>query len=157
MQNIEQLLEDVKYLIKKQTRQNDASTHLIEPKYIFVVEKQTRGALHVHMISNNFLTTHENKNNYQSVTNWDKGYSSILDIKGTDDNFRPYLYLFKYMKKSQRIGKSFVHSSKNLNNFVKLSDFNFNKAVHELSFTQRSQQGYLSTQVVNKYYKKRTT
>jgi len=125
MQDIDQCLKDVKLFIREQRRANErlhpaGSGRATPLKYIFIMEYQKRGALHVHMISNNFFTLHENKNGYNSLTLWKHGYSSILSINDFDNNFRPYLYLFKYMKKSQRIGKSFVHSSRNLTNYTQL-------------------------------------
>ena len=127
MQNIEKCLQDVKVFIRAQTRANErlhpaGSGRATPIKYIFVMEYQSRGALHVHMIANSAFSLQVNKNGYDSLTLWPHGYTSVLTIKDFDNNFRPYLYLFKYMKKSQRIGKSFVHSSRNLTNYNTLTD-----------------------------------
>lgn len=82
-------------------------------KYIYVMEYQKRGSIHVHMVCNNALEMRKNQNNHWELTDWKKGFSSILTIKDVDNNFKPYLYLFKYMSKAQRIGSSFIHTSKN--------------------------------------------
>jgi len=111
---LEQTLHDVKMLIKAEKRKNH------NPKYIFILEYQKRGSIHVHMIANKEFTMHINKNGYNSLTLWKHGFSSVLHIKNFDKNFKPYLYLFKYMRKAQRIGKSFVHSSRNLKNYSEL-------------------------------------
>lgn len=111
----EQVLYDVKQFIK--TERRNGHTDL---KYIYVMEYQKRGSIHVHMITNSAFTTHTNKNGYLSLTNWKHGYSSYLTIASFDSNFRSYLYLFKYMRKSQRIGKTFVHASRNLKNYTEI-------------------------------------
>lgn len=118
--DIEKAMHDVKMLVKAELRNGN---HL---KYIYVFEWQKRGSLHIHMITNNALTTYTNKNNYRSLKYWKHGYTSILTINDFDHNFKPYLYLFKYMKKAQRIGKSFVHTSRNINNYLKLTDSSIN-------------------------------
>lgn len=110
-QDIEKAMYDVKQLVKNERR--NGNTDL---KYIYVFEWQKRGSLHIHMITNEKLTTYINKNNYKSLTYWKHGYTSMLTIDDFDDNFRPHLYLFKYMRKAERIGRSFIHSSRNLNN-----------------------------------------
>ena len=117
----EDVMLHIKTLVKRESRRRG------EPiKYIWIMEYQERGSIHVHMIANDSFTLQVNKNGYRELKYWQKGFSSVLTIKDFDGNFRPYLYLFKYMKKSQRIGKSFVHSSKNLNNFTKLTDSEIN-------------------------------
>jgi len=87
------------------------------------------------MISNKFFPLHVNKNGYDSITNWTHGFTSVLSINDFDQNFRPYLYLFKYMRKSQRIGKSFIHTSKNLRNYETLTSehipFDTYTAIHQ--------------------------
>lgn len=115
----EQVLYDVKQFIKTEKRNNPTKLF----KYIYIMEYQKRGSIHVHMITNNNFTYYTNKNGYRSLQYWKHGYSSILPIKKLDGNFKPYLYLFKYMKKAQRIGKSFVHSSRNLNNYQIFKSF----------------------------------
>lgn len=150
MQDLDRLLYDVKQLIKKEARHSEK-----EIKYIFTVEKQQRGALHVHMIANDSFKTFKNKNNHDQLYYWKHGFSSVLDITGADSNFKPYLYLFKYMNKAQRIGNRFVYSSKNTNNFEELTDFEFDKKMHDLQFSENIQQGYLDRFVKKHYYKKR--
>lgn len=151
MQDTEKLLYDVKQLLKKESRHGSK-----DQKYIYIIERQERGALHVHMIANEFLTTHKNKNGYPSCTYWTHGFSSVLDIKGADSNFKPYLYLFKYMKKAQRIGNRFVYSSNSVNNFDYYTDFEFEKKLYDLQFTENVQLGILDRKIKKQYYKKRT-
>lgn len=125
MQDIEQAMHDVKMLIKRTTRRSSnpvGNGRERKPKYIYVFEYQKRGAIHVHMIANDAFLLQVNRNNHKELVDWPKGFSSVLSINDFDSNFRPYLYLFKYMKKSQRIGKSFVHSSRNLSNYTLLED-----------------------------------
>lgn len=122
MQDIDQAMHDVKMLIKRTTRLSPAGSGRTTPKYIYVFEYQKRGAIHVHMIANDAFLLQVNANGYKELVHWPKGFSSVLSINDFDNNFRPYLYLFKYMKKSQRIGKSFVHSSRNLTNYHEVGD-----------------------------------
>lgn len=112
--DISQVMYDIKQLCKKERRKGN------DLKYIYVLEWQQRGSLHVHMITNSALTTYVNKNGYRSLSYWSHGFTSMLTINDFDNNFKPYLYLFKYMRKAQRIGKTFVHSSRNLNNYDKV-------------------------------------
>lgn len=113
----EQVLYDVKQLIKTEKRNHSKTL-----KYIYIMEYQKRGSIHVHMIANSNFTFRKNRNNYDELTHWKHGFSSALKITDFDANFRPYLYLFKYMKKSERIGKSFTHSSRNLDNYKVITD-----------------------------------
>lgn len=129
MQDIDQAMHDVKMLMKRTRRRSSnpaGSGRDREPKYIYVFEYQERGAIHVHMIANSAFLLQVNKNGHLELVDWPKGYSSVLQISDFDNNFRPYLYLFKYMKKAQRIGKSFVHSSKNLKNYYEIVDQHLN-------------------------------
>lgn len=119
-QNPEQTIEHIKQLIKQNKKH---STTKNEAKYIYVMELQKRGAIHVHMIANQAFVTEINKNGYRSIKYWPHGYSSILDIKDFDSNFKPYLYLFKYMHKAERVGKSFIHVSRNFGKIEKV-DYN---------------------------------
>lgn len=82
-------------------------------KYLYVFERQKRGAIHVHMICNEVFEYQVNKNGYRELKNWPHGFTSVLTVKDFDNNFKPYLYLFKYMRKAERIGKSFIHTSRN--------------------------------------------
>ncbi|AXH78975.1 MAG: Rep protein [Circular genetic element sp.] len=125
-QTPEDVLRDVKLLIKQETRANErnspAGSGRNSPKYIYVMEYQKRGSIHVHMIANNGFTLQVNANGHKELTYWRKGFSSVLTIQDFDRNFRPYLYLFKYMRKAQRIGRSFLHSSRNLGTYDTLHD-----------------------------------
>jgi len=148
---IDEVLHDVKMLIKTESRRSRDSGTRLPPKYIFIMEYQERGSIHVHMIANQSFTLQVNDNGYNELVYWQKGFSSVLQIKDFDHNFRPYLYLFKYMKKSQRIGKSFVHSSRNLTNYRKLTT----EAIFIPQWNTINQE-YTETQVETttfKYYK----
>lgn len=122
--DVDKAMMDVKNLVRLERRRGN------DLKYIYVFEWQKRGSLHIHMISNKRFTTHKNKNNYDSLTYWKHGFTSMLHIKDFDENFKPYLYLFKYMRKAQRIGKSFVHSSRNLKNYEETEKVDYMKYVH---------------------------
>lgn len=98
-------------------------------KYIYVFETQKRGAIHVHMIANEWLQL-ERKNGRLNVKGWSHGWSEVRSIRETDNNFKPYLYLFKYMKKAQRVGKSFIHVSRN---FDKISDIDYDYYIQKLT------------------------
>jgi len=120
----EDVLHDIKVLImreKRQSRNPDGQSGVKKAKYIYIMEYQERGSIHVHMIANNYFSLQVNGNGYRELKNWPHGFTSVLTINDFDNNFRPYLYLFKYMRKAQRIGKSFVHTSRNLNNFYEIT------------------------------------
>ncbi|AXH78848.1 MAG: RNA replicase [Circular genetic element sp.] len=112
---IDDVMYDMKIWLKHERRNHE------NLKYIWVAEYQARGSIHVHMITNANFSMRKNKNGYDEITYWaDKiGFTSVLHITNFDRNFKPYLYLFKYMRKAQRIGKSFLHTSRNINNFEK--------------------------------------
>lgn len=99
-------------------------------KYIYVFEIQKRGAIHVHMVANDYLDT-KMVNGRLNVVGWQQhGFSDVKTIKNTDNNFKPYLYLFKYMQKAQRIGGSFIHVSRN---FDKISSMEYSRYINTLS------------------------
>lgn len=58
---VEEVLRDVKLLIKRETRHAQELSHAGSgrkvPKYVFVMEYQERGSIHVHMIANDFYLT----------------------------------------------------------------------------------------------------
>lgn len=114
--DIYKAMQDVKNLVRKERRNGNSDL-----KFIYIFEWQKRGSLHIHMITNASLTTHINKNGYRSLSFWTHGYTSMLTIDDFDNNFRPHLYLFKYMRKAERIGRSFVHASRNLDNYSSTS------------------------------------
>jgi len=125
-QTLEQVQRDIQLLIRNERRLRRSSPvgngREESSKYLYVMEYQKRGSIHVHMIANNFFTLQVNRNKYRELALWQKGFSSVLTISDFDNNFRPHLYLFKYMRKAQRIGKTFVHSSKNLDNYTLMDD-----------------------------------
>lgn len=151
MQDYEKLLTDMKVYFKTERRNGK------EPKYLWVAEKQKRGALHVHMICNDFITLEKNKYNKLTLKHWPHGFDNIEDItiydkKNTDLNFKPFLYLYKYMNKSERVGGRFVHTSRNLNNFQELTDFNFDKKQKKHLYTELSTMGDIDTTIKRVYY-----
>jgi len=142
LQDLDQALQDIKYLVKKTNRrlEAEAGSHARRQlKYIYIFEYQARGALHVHMIANDGFFLQVNKNGYNSLQDWPHGFTSVLQITDFDQNFRPYLYLFKYMRKSQRIGKSFVHTSRNLKNFHEIKTENLNIEEWDTKNQERTQ------------------
>jgi hypothetical protein len=90
-------------------------------KYIYVFELQDRGAIHVHMITDNKINTTKIKF-HNSLIGWKHGFSDVRTISDFDSNFKPYIYLFKYMNKTQRVGKSFIHRSRNFDE-IKVVDY----------------------------------
>lgn len=142
---LEEVFNDIKQFMKKEKRQTAKIS-----KYAYVLEYQKRGSIHVHMIATNNFKTDINKNGYRQLTNWKKGFSSILSIGEFDKNFKPYLYLFKYMNKTERIGKSFIHTSKNLDKPTNISYTLDDKLkVNEL-FKEKSQ---ISNEFINVKYR----
>lgn len=151
MQDLDKLLYDVKIFLKKQKRHTS-----VPIKYLFSIERQERGALHIHMICTPFITTEKNKNNYDSAVYWHHGYTSVLDIKKADANFRPYLYIFKYMNKAQKIGNKFIYSSRNINNFGVYPPDIFDKKLYEILFVENGIIPKLAFVTKTEYYQKAT-
>lgn len=123
------VIDDVKEMVKRHKKSSD-----IPFKYIYVFEIQEKrkakyghSVIHIHMIANRALSTVPNRNKHLSVKEWPHGFSSVLDIEDFDNNFRPYLYLFKYMSKAQRVGKSFIHVSRN---FDKIEPVEYGKYIN---------------------------
>lgn len=110
--DFDEVLQDVKIWFKHERRHTGDDI-----KYIWIAEYQERGAIHIHMITNAKFGMRVNKHGYNEISYWhdNHGFTNVIHISDLDDNFRPYLYLFKYMRKGVRIGKSFVHTSRNLN------------------------------------------
>lgn len=131
LHHLKQFFKYQKNSIKNRNTQNTHSLpphkkttkKIPKPKYIYVFERQKRGAIHVHMLSNDSLQLETNKNGHLSVKYWPHGYSSVLLLQETDINFKPYLYLFKYMTKTERIGPSFIHTSRNVFDNIENVDY----------------------------------
>lgn len=134
--DVNKCLEDWKYFLKKEKKTNP------DIKYIMAIERQKRGAIHFHAITSQ-VDTYKNDNGYTSLTNWNKGYSSVFKINDLDKNFKPFLYMFKYMTKTARIGNKFIYSSRNLNDFETITDYNYTpdlnmyKKVHTAIYSSR--------------------
>lgn len=153
MQDYQQLQYDMKLFLKNQ--RNNISK---EFKYIYVVEKQKRGALHIHMITNDAITIQKNRYNKRTLKYWPHGYDNIQDIdikdsNETDLNFKPFLYMYKYMNKSEKIGGRYVHFSRNLNNYDKLTDYQFSKKNKELIYDEQVYISHVDNTVTRNYYK----
>lgn len=151
MQDYDQLKTDMKVFFNSEKRKGK------EPKYLWVVEKQKRGALHVHMICNDFFTVKKNKYGKLTIPTWKNGFTNIEEIKIRDSseadvNFKPFLYMYKYMNKSQKIGGRYVHSSRNLSNYTELTDFKFNKSTKTKLFTEHTTMGSLDRHLIRHYY-----
>ena len=119
----ETVIRHIKQLLLREKRERaKVSETNVEPKYLYVMEYQKRGSIHVHMVSNDSFSLTVNKNGHFQLKYWKHGYSSVLPIDQTDGNFKPYAYLFKYMTKTQRIGATFIHTSKNLKSYQETLD-----------------------------------
>lgn len=127
-QDIKQVLHDIKQTVKYTRNARNKKGTPITPKYVYILEYQKRGALHVHMIANDFFLTQINQHGHPEVKYWNNGFTNIRKLSEFDGNFKPYLYLFKYMQKAERIGKRFIHTSRGLANFVKV-DYNSFKPI----------------------------
>jgi len=142
-QSVETVLRDIKIMIAKEKRLAESNPvgngRERKLKYIFIMEYQKRGSIHVHMIANDSFTLQVNNNGFKELKYWQKGFSSVLQINDFDNNFRPQLYLFKYMRKAQRIGKSVVHASRNLNNCTELKDSEINLIQWRTLIQERSE------------------
>jgi len=82
-------------------------------KYIGVVEPHKSGCLHCHLITNK-LSTISLRSGKLSAKNWKKGFSDVVHLSTFDENFNVMKYLFKYLKKSKKIGGRWVLKSRNL-------------------------------------------
>lgn len=103
-------------------------------KYIGVVEKHKTGCLHIHLITNK-ISTHSLRKGKLSATNWHKGFSDVIHISSFDDNFNIMKYLFKYLRKSDKVGGRWVLKSRNLNRPIKTNrQMDINETVKYLQF-----------------------
>lgn len=124
-------ITDVDYALKQVKlfmKQNQRNTNK-KLKYIYIFELQKRGAIHIHMISNENLDIRINKYGYRELVAWRHGYTNVQTIDNVDGDFKPYLYLFKYMKKSVRVGKSFIHTSRGFDDII---DYDYEKYIGTL-------------------------
>lgn len=82
--------------------------------YIAVVEKHQSGMLHIHAITSelpNVVSLRKGKHSWKS---WRRGFSDVKFIGDTDDKFRVEKYIFKYLKKSEKIGGRYFLKSNDL-------------------------------------------
>lgn len=110
------------------------------------------------MIASNFFQLQKNKNGFNELKNWNigtgHGFSSVLTIKKFDSNFKPYLYLFKYMTKAQRIGKQFIYCSRGLNDFQEYPADVFDKKLYDLMYSEHKVIPKLAFHAKTSYYKR---
>ena len=95
------------------------------PEFIYLgsPEYQKRGAVHYHIMTNlsidesNLITLQPTKNNMYDVKYWIYGYSSVFDLKLTDNKFSVAAYLSKYYFKdidNRLFGRKKLLKSNNL-------------------------------------------
>ena len=92
-------------------------------QYLAVVERHKSGNFHIHAITSvlPMRQTHysfSKKKQLFDTPVWHKGFSDVVRISDvTDDNFRIESYIFKYLKKGEKVGHKWVLSSRGLSNF----------------------------------------
>lgn len=82
--------------------------------YIAVVEKHKSGMLHVHAITSDLPNVVSLRKGKYSWKSWRRGFSDVKFIGDTDDKFRIEKYIFKYLKKSEKIGGRYFLKSRDL-------------------------------------------
>lgn len=82
--------------------------------YIAVVEKHKSGMLHIHAITSDLPNVVSLRKGKFSWKSWRRGFSDVKFIGDTDDKFRIEKYIFKYMKKSEKIGGRWFLKSNDL-------------------------------------------
>lgn len=124
------IVQDIKNFIKITNNNINKEKQKNSIKYIYVMELHKKGGIHVHMVASEGFRTHINKYGHKTLTDWSHGFTNVQTINDFDLNFKPYLYLFKYMAKAQRVGSSFVHISKN---FDKIKVLDYGKYINFLN------------------------
>ncbi|NCC55297.1 MAG: hypothetical protein EOM11_07445, partial [Erysipelotrichia bacterium] len=109
-------------------------------KYLGVPEFQKRGAVHYHLLTNlvkgsELLPLQKGTNDKYDVKYWSYGFSSVFDLKNTDDNFNVVAYICKYFYKdfdNRLFGRTKILKSNNLKKPLvyeyERNDFNNNLA-----------------------------
>lgn len=82
--------------------------------YIAVVEKHKTGMFHVHAITSDLPNVVSLRKGKYSWKSWRRGFSDVKFIGDTDDKFRIEKYIFKYLKKSEKIGGRYFLKSNDL-------------------------------------------
>lgn len=82
--------------------------------YIAVVEKHKSGMLHIHAITSDLSNVVSLRKGKYSWKSWRRGFSDVKFIGDTDDKFRIEKYIFKYLKKSEKIGGRWFLKSNDL-------------------------------------------
>lgn len=119
--NQEKLTTFVTLTYKKQTDNYDKVVDDLQQSfgrrkisYIAVVEKHKSGMLHIHAITSDLPNVVSLKKGKYSWKSWRRGFSDVKFIGDTDDKFRIEKYIFKYLKKSQKIGGRYFLKSNDL-------------------------------------------
>ena len=80
---IEQVLYDIKQLIRTEQRERAKSPGgqpgAKTAKYLYIMEYQKRGSIHVHMIANDYFTLQVNRNGYRELKYWQKVFQRTHD------------------------------------------------------------------------------
>lgn len=119
--NQDKLTTFVTLTYKKQTEDYNKVMHDIMEvfgrrsiSYIAVVEKHKSGMLHIHAITSDLENVVSLRKGKYSWKSWRRGFSDVKFIGDTDDKFRIEKYIFKYLKKSQKIGGRYFLKSRDL-------------------------------------------
>ena len=101
--NYDKVVNDIKMVFSKRNI-----------SYIAVVEKHKSGMLHIHAITSDLPNVVSLRKGKYSWKSWRRGFSDVKFIGDTDDKFRIEKYIFKYLKKSQKIGGRYFLKSRDL-------------------------------------------
>lgn len=82
--------------------------------YLAVIEKHKSGMLHIHALTSDLPNVVSLKKGKYSWKSWRRGFSDVKFVKDTDEKFRIEQYIFKYMKKSEKIGRQWYLKSQDL-------------------------------------------
>lgn len=117
--------------------------------YLAVPEFQKRGAVHYHLLTNldpnidiDIIPKQENKDSMYDVVSWKHGFTSVFDLKLTDDKFSVSAYMSKYFFKeidNRLFGRRKILYSSNLEKpkIVKY-DTNSQEFINFMNYLNRS-------------------
>ena len=107
-------------------------------KYVAVVEPHKSGCLHLHLITSK-LSTISLRSGKLSAKHWKKGFSDVVHLSTFDQNFNILKYLFKYLKKSKKIGGRWVLKSRNLlKPYVSHRKMDINETIDYLNYLEKN-------------------
>lgn len=115
--------------------------------YIAVIEKHQSGMLHIHAITSELPNVVSLRKGKYSWKSWRRGFSDVKFIGDTDDKFRIEKYIFKYLKKAEKIGGRYFYKSNDLT----LKEENPLYAIRQLPFLTKTQKCKLD-QFIKKVY-----